>query len=156
MKLRNRKYRLEIGAVIFFFAVVAIVGLWLLVWPGLRIQRALQVYPHAQRVSEGYGYYGADTGLTVLYYWTSDSLQDVQNYYEKFTPPFVLAPQTGTIMTVFSVDGSELVAYGVDGNRLQVDFRQNPRCQYTQANKCMNVSLFSINQNLSSLPDLIG
>ena len=48
----------------------------------------LPVYPGAEEVANAAGNYGANTGLYTIYFWTPDSVNEVQQYYEAFTLPF--------------------------------------------------------------------
>jgi hypothetical protein len=53
------------------------------------IQQSLNLYPSATFVLEDQGYFGADTAIKGLYYWTSAPINDVQKYYEAFLQPFL-------------------------------------------------------------------
>ncbi len=47
-------------------------------------------YGNTELIYQGHGsFYGsADGGITTYIYWTQDSVQDVQNHYERFFPAF--------------------------------------------------------------------
>jgi hypothetical protein len=133
-----------------------VVGFWFCAWPEIRIKQSLRVYPNAQQVSEAYGYFGAGSGLKEFYYWTPDSVEDVKRYYQQFTSAFVLDKWSGGWISFVSVDGSELSYTNFSSDTAsQVDL-QNPRCDYKLEYRCLNVALFSVEQGLDSLPDLIG
>lgn len=122
----------------------------------IALELSLRTYPGAQRVANAYGYYGAGSGQKAVYYWTPDSIETVQNYFEEFTFPFVEDRWNYLSITVFSVDGSELVSYDVDGSRRDVDYAREPRCHYTQRYTCANVWLMRITSDgLSYVPEVI-
>jgi len=155
MKFGKPKQWLIGGVILLAISPVALC-LWVYIWPAIQLRMSLRIYPHAQQVSEAYGYYGASSGLKVLYYRTEDPKQDVQKYYETFTAPFVTDRWNGSLITVYSIDGSKLLAYEVVGPPKELDYSNDPRCHYTMINKCVNISLFSIDQNLESLPELVS
>src|SRR5690349_1187 len=50
----------------------------------------LLVFPGAEEVSNAYHFYGSDTGIQTIYFWTSKPFDDVKQYYETLAAPFVL------------------------------------------------------------------
>ncbi len=123
----------------------------------MNIRLGMRVYPDAQQVSNAYGYFGAGSGQKALYYWTVDPIQDVQKYYEKYAPPFVADTWQGGLITAYGVNGGDLTYTDFDDTRKKVGNPQHPFCNYTQRYECINISLFSIDQdNMQSVPDIIG
>jgi hypothetical protein len=111
------------------------------------------MYPSLRRVGDDYQYFGADTGLKILYYWTADSIEQVRSFYESFTYPFIVDPWRGGLVTVFSIDGTELIYTSVEGKNSPLNFPSNKSCHYRQAYKCLNVNLRDLNVMIGQLPD---
>jgi hypothetical protein len=157
--LKNRIWLKYLLIVLLFSAVISpcILYFWLFKGEEIVLESSLRVYPEAQQVANAFGYYGADTGLKALYFWTPDSIEIVESYYEGFTFPFVEDRRNGIAVTVFGVSRSELVSYEVDGSQRNVDYAKQPRCHYTQIYRCVNVWLVPIAEDrLTNVPDIIG
>jgi hypothetical protein len=133
---------------------------WVFYWSDIKTEWSLRLYPGANQVGDSYGYYGAGSGLKIRYFWTPDSMDQVQTYYETFAYPFVNDERNnwrGGLVTVFSLDGSELVYSSVDGVRHNLDFPTNKYCRYTQRYRCANVMLTEISEvGLGALPQLVS
>ena len=129
---------------------------WAFFWQDIRADLSLRLYPGVQEVGDAYGYYGAGSGLKFRYYWTADSVKVVQAYYEKFTYPFIEESRSGGLITVFSLDGSELRYRTVDSVTHVLNFPTEAYCQYTQRYSCANVRLIQIESPLLSLPTFIS
>jgi hypothetical protein len=107
---------------------------------------------NARYVGDDYQYFGADTGQKMLHYWTADSIDQVQHYFETFTYPFIDDPWKGGLVTVFSIDDAELIYTSIDGREYPLDFPTNKNCHYRQSYKCVNVNLLDLNMWIGKLP----
>lgn len=107
-------------------------------------------------MGDSYGYYGAGSGLKITYYWTADSIEPVQNYYQNFAYPFVKDSISGGLITVFSLDGSDLTYRSIDGKTHNPEFPSEPFCHYTQRYKCANVRIVPIKMTLGALPSFLS
>lgn len=101
-----------------------------------------------QAITEAYGYYGAGTADMTLYYWTQDPVEDVINYYETFTLPFIKAEYRSDFgikdhyRTVYDVSGGQVplvmtTGYGSDTIYPLLD----RRCHYTLRDSCVVIEL---------------
>ncbi|MCA0458579.1 MAG: hypothetical protein LCI00_31750 [Chloroflexi bacterium] len=124
---------------------------WLFNGRDIQIQFLLRLYPGLETVGEAYGYYGANAGLKIIYYWTPDSLNQVERYYTAFTYPFMDDPyQSNMRLTVYNVTNEELVYY--DSGYRKFNYPIDNYCHYTQRYKCINVRL--VDYSHSSITDL--
>jgi hypothetical protein len=121
---------------------------WLFYWDDLRTG--------LMQVGDSYGYYGAGSGLKVNYYWTPDPVEKVQDYYQAFAYPFVKDLTSGGLITVFSLDGSELTYHTIEGKTPKLDFPTERFCHYTQLYRCANVRIVPIQSSLRSLPNFFS
>jgi hypothetical protein len=152
LRFRNVAILIGLGLLIALCALF----FWLFYWDDLRADWSLRLYPGLRQVGDSYGYYGASSGLKINYYWTSDSIEQVQNYYQKFTYPFVKDLTSGGWITVFSLDSSELTYHTIDGKTLALDFPSDPFCHYTQRYECANVRIVPIKTTLGALPGFLS
>jgi hypothetical protein len=139
-----------------FGSVLAVCGLffWISVgYPAVqnwKIEATFQVYPGAQKVAGAYGYYGAGAGKRAVYYWTADSIDDVRDYYETFTLPFI--ERQNFEVTVFEPSGKPLpvVTHEYKFDEI-IDLGTNRHCYYKLPYKCVQVALMNA-EGVSNLP----
>ncbi len=87
-------------------------------------------------------HYGGGTNTKRVIYWSRDSLQDVQRYYETIVPSFRAGDFTsGDMESHWLMSGSSL-----DGTPAAVDDEQSRVCQYTQRYTCITLSLVDLAQ----------
>jgi hypothetical protein len=95
-------------------------------------------YPGMMQLGYTQGYYGANSGAKALYFWTEAPVDQMQQFYEKFSLPFVR--RGGNWVTVFNPYADEIpLAYNVDGSRF--DTSEDRECHYTQRYVCIKVTL---------------
>ncbi|MCI0398032.1 MAG: hypothetical protein L0332_26825 [Chloroflexi bacterium] len=147
---RERLRRLLIAATI---SLLLFYCVWFSILHNVLFRRSLPVYPGAQEVSEAYGYYGADTGLQTLCFWTSDSLREVQAYYETFTPAFVQRDYWFTFekaehyRTVFNPNGGPLPVVTAEFADERINPSQDRFCYYRIAYQCVEIELIDFGQS---------
>lgn len=150
--------------ILIFSGIILIVlsPIWLLIllfwWPDFSFRLSLPIYSGAQQVNRAYHYYGANSGLEVLYFWTSEPVETVQAYYQAFAVPFRPDPFYGGVVTAFGIRGSDLMYRDFDGVERNIDGKTEISCYYTQRYSCVNVRLVSIPKEgtMSSVPDVIS
>lgn len=115
----------------------------------IQIQFALRLYPGLENIGDTYQYWGADTGEKIKYFWTKDSRDQVENYYSKFTFPFIDDSHfKNERLTVFNVGGSELTYFSVEGVEYKFNYPEDSYCTHNQRYKCINIRL----RDLSKYP----
>jgi hypothetical protein len=129
---------------------------WAFYWPDIRTEWSLRLYPDVKQVGDAYGYYGAGSGLKIIYYWTPDPIEEVQTYYQAFAYPFVKDSTRGGLITAFSLDGSDLTYHTIEGKTHKVEMPSEPYCHYTQLYKCANVQILPIKTTLGALPSFLS
>jgi len=150
-RCRWRKWIL-ITAILALIASPLILCWWVLWWPNFSIRTTLHLYPDVQQVSESYSYFGADRGLKSLYYWTPDSVNRVQDYYEDFIgTPFIIDRWNETLIQIYHPYGGELTAWNFDATRLERDLSVERRCHYSEPYRCVNIQLLAIDDPLQDL-----
>lgn len=102
----------------------------------------IDFYPGAQEVSTAYSYYAADSGRRYLYYWTSDSIDAVQTYYEASGHEFAFDHRK-TLFTVINADGSTPDLNGLN---------TWDACHYKQIFQCTILELVVIDNHANTLP----
>lgn len=119
-------------ATIFILCIApAIFAGWLLFGPVVKeyqLVRSLPKYPDSERVYDDIGYYGADTSEKLIYYWTPDSLTDVQEHYSHLQLT-AMEDEYGTWQTAF-----------ISPEMQQSD---SLTCSYQQRYSCATVSFIS-------------
>ncbi len=152
---RRKLIAITIGVLVLMAPIL--ICFFLFWWPDIRVRWDLRLYPNTKQVGEAYGYYGGGVGWQVLYYWTKDSAEDVQHYYEKFTFPFTPDAQGNGLLTIFSLDGSELVYHSVDGISHKLNYPSESYCHHSQVYKCANIRIMTINSSgLDDLPVIVS
>lgn len=147
MKHSWLKWGLIVGFTLLLLSPL-IVCFWFARGRNLLFQWQLPKYPNAQAVTEAYGYYGGGTADVTLYYWTQDPVEEVINYYETFTLPFVKAEYPFDFgikdhyRTVYDASGGQVppVMAREFGNDTLYIFRDR-RCHYTLRNSCVVIEL---------------
>lgn len=157
MTLRRVKWL--VGIIFLFVITLCVVLFWLFNGQDILIQNSLRLYPGLENVGEAYGYYGADTGLKITYYWTGDSTNQVEKYYSEFTYPFIDDPyQENMLLTVYNVSNADLVYYpSVSSGKQEFSYPIDNYCHYTQAYKCINIRLIdNTSKRLTALPIMVS
>jgi hypothetical protein len=139
--MKRVRLKSVIGVVIgALLCVVSILVALILLFPleDIRFDVTMPRYPGMRQLGYTQGYYGANSGAKALYFWTEDPVDQVQQFYERFSLPFV--GYSGTLVTVFNPYAEEIpLAYNVDGSRF--DTSEDRECHYTQRYVCIKVSL---------------
>lgn len=159
LKILSKRNLLLCSAILAAIVSPVLLILGLIWWPGFSFKLTLPVYPKAQQIERAYGYYGASSGLEVLYFWTPHSLENVQAYYQEFTLPFQFDPYYGWPLSVFAINGGDLTYYDdIQSTTYEVDGTTRIFCHYSQRYECVNVRLVSIqvDEDFTRLPDVIG
>jgi hypothetical protein len=117
----------------------------------------LPVYPEARQISEVYGFYGANTGVQNIYYWTSDSVDEIQQYYERFTYPFIEEVNNPSIYrTVFNPSGALLPVVTNEFSRETLDLGQGRFCYYRLHGQCVMVQIIDFGDKESIVLEDLG
>ena len=95
-------------------------------------ERSLPKYPTAEMVYRDEGYYGAGSIENVLYYWTSDTLSDIQTYYNTMQ------------FATYTNDSGEWSQALVESSMQQSHSRQ---CTYLQRYDCAIIYLVDMQQS---------
>ena len=120
----------------------------------LSLQRSLRVYPGAEKVSDAQAYYCCDSGRRIQYYWTEDSLTQVENYYETFALPFI------NNQTIFHPYGGKFELGSVPHPVLpdeEFDPTTDRECHFSQKYSCIQVDLLYFGESQDvNLPDILA
>ncbi len=155
--------RLLYGIIAFcILGVCSFCGLFL--WFG-RIEqevfrRSLPVFPEAREVSNASGYWGANTGLETLYFWTAKPVEDVKSYYETFTPPFRYSKYPFDweaqhyYATAFNPNGGKLPVMTAEFGGETINPLKDKNCYYQMDYTCVEIELvdFGLSQVVSLRP----
>src|SRR5258705_2628255 len=106
--MKDAIYTLKVVVIIILFVTS---GLYVLLYveytlPDNQVRNSLHPYPSSQLLFEDQARYGADISQRSLYYWSADSLNDVQRYYSTIFPPFDSSSTKRWLITAFNLDGS--------------------------------------------------
>ena len=81
-------------------------------------------------------------GIQTLYFWTSYSIGEVQQFYEEFSVPFT----DGDYRTVFNPSGSPVPVITAEFSDNLIDPAQDRSCYYRMPYQCVVVQLFDFEQ----------
>jgi len=120
----------------------------------LSLQMSLRIYPGAERVSSAQAYYCCDSERRIQYYWTEDSLTQVENYYETFALSFINS------QTIFHPYDGELELGSVPYPVLpddEIDPTTDRECHFSQKYSCIQVNLLDFGEAQDvNLPDILA
>lgn len=125
---------------VFFYALFKL--------PDDQVRSSLHPYPSSQLLFEDQARYGADIAQRSLYYWSADSLNDVQRYYSTIFPPFDSGSTKRWLITAFNFDGTKTNTINKSSLLDHESF-----CNFRQPYECITLALIEANsKDLYRLP----
>jgi hypothetical protein len=130
---------------------------WMAIGSNQIFRLQLPVYPDAREISHTYGYYGAGAGVQRIYFWSADSVDEILNYYETFTYPFIQSQDDPTqFRTVFNPERDSLPIITAEFGGETLDLGKNRHCYYTLPNQCVVVEVIDFGIDSPILLEQLG
>ncbi|MBX3064629.1 MAG: hypothetical protein KF726_16730 [Anaerolineae bacterium] len=164
MKTRSKLFhRLLLSACTLLIIVPCAVCLWVFGVRDAVFRESLPIYPRAIELPDAYGDRGGGEGLQQLHFWVADPFDDIRQYYEAFTPPFVkqeyrygdkVAPY---FLTVFNPSGTSIPVITAEFGGELNDPAQSLYCDYQLTYQCIQIELINYQPNETvNFPGLAG
>ncbi len=122
---------------------------WFVGGDSLIFRRNLPVYPNTREISDTYGYYGAGKGVQRIYFWSSDSIDQIREYYERFTYPFVEdSKKPLRYRSAFNPTGTALPIITAEFGGETLDLGQSRFCYYQLPQQCVMIELIDFEEDI--------
>jgi hypothetical protein len=112
-----------------------------------RTQAAFQLYSGAERLFESLAQYSGGADTKRVYYWSGDTLETIQAYYESIMPVFresIFDNQGQWLITGFKLDSTQRAQ--PQRETASPYLIHDSFCDYTQQYSCVTLSLIDLAQ----------